>query len=427
MRWNVIRTRRPGGNNASRASGQEKVALRELLVLTACLGLFLIYLCAERVRLDRALRRVPQRIAVTGTRGKSSVTRLIAAGLRASGATVMAKTTGSKPVLIFPDGTERGIFRPGPASVREQIRLVELAASAAAGVLVAEMMSIGAECLAAESGRILRPGTLAVTNARLDHLGEMGREKEAIVRSLAAAFPGRADVFIPAEEMHPAFEEAAARTGSRIHPVVRRTAEGPAADIDPPPGEFEPNRRLARAVLESLGLDGRTIERGLDSAAPDPGALKIRRGTFGVPPRPAVCISLFAANEPESSAAALREVQRITPFGGRPVVGLLSLREDRGDRTLQWIRAAREGFFRGFASVFLLGPTAGAALRKIRRRRVPGGPAFSVIGERSPEDVMSRVLVSTPGEPMVVGLGNFVGLGDELVRYWEARGSADGR
>ena len=39
-----------------------------------------------------------RRVAVTGTRGKSGVTRLIASGLRASGAKVVAKTTGSRPV-----------------------------------------------------------------------------------------------------------------------------------------------------------------------------------------------------------------------------------------------------------------------------------------------------------------------------------------
>ncbi len=205
-------------------------------------------------------------------------------------------------------------------------------------------------------------------------------------------------------------------------------SKDPARTFPFAPGEFEPNRRLARAVLEFLGLDDRTIERGLAAAVPDAGSLKIFHGTFGAPPRPAVCVSLFAANEPESSAAALREVERLRPSGGRPVVGLLSLREDRGDRTLQWIRAAGDGFFRGFSNVFLLGPPAGAALRKIRRRSSgSGGPVFSLVEEGSPEDVMSRVLASAPGGPVVVGLGNFVGPGDELVRYWEERGAAHGR
>ena len=93
------------------------MATREFAVLTACLVALLVYLAREKARLSRALRRVPRRIAVAGTRGKSGVTRLIAAGLRASGAKVLAKTTGSKPVLILPDGSEREIARPGPASI----------------------------------------------------------------------------------------------------------------------------------------------------------------------------------------------------------------------------------------------------------------------------------------------------------------------
>jgi hypothetical protein len=90
-----------------------------------------------------------------------------------------------------------------------------------ADTLVCEMMSIGAECLAVESRRILRPGTLALTNVRLDHLEEMGRRKEEIARTLASAFPERAAIFIPEEEIYPVFEKTAARTGSKIHAVVR--------------------------------------------------------------------------------------------------------------------------------------------------------------------------------------------------------------
>ncbi len=117
---------------------------REFAVLTACLVALLVYL---------GLRKGPPRAGLSaecragspspGRAGKSGVTRLIAAGLRASGAKVLAKTTGSKPMLILPDGSEREIARPGGASVREQVRLVTLAARLGADTLVAEMMSIG--------------------------------------------------------------------------------------------------------------------------------------------------------------------------------------------------------------------------------------------------------------------------------------------
>jgi len=369
---------------------------------------------------------VPRRVAVAGTRGKSGVTRLIAAGLRASGSRVLAKTTGSRPVLILPDGSEREIVRPGPASAREQVRLVALAAAMGADTLVAEMMSIGAEGLAVESRRILRPGTLAVTNVRLDHLDDMGRDKDAIARTMAAAVPEGADVFILAEEVRPAFEAEAARRGSKLHAVAADAGEaGPGPAL--PLGEFPSNRRLARAVLASLGVEGPAADRGLAGAAPDPGGLRVFRRAFGRPPREVLCVNLFAANEPESSAAALLQVRAAVPIEGRPLIGLLSLREDRGDRTLQWIEAAGEGFFRGFAAVVLIGAPAGAALRRIRRRSGPEGPVFSGLGGRdakTPGAIMDEIVSLAPGAPIVVGLGNFVGAGDELVGYWDRAGAS---
>jgi poly-gamma-glutamate synthase PgsB/CapB len=341
--------------------------------------------------------------------------------------------------LIFPDGSEREILRAGPASIREQVRLIQLAAATGADTLVSEMMSVGAECLAVESRRILRPGTLALTNVRLDHVDEMGRCKDDIARSLASAFPERADIFIPKEEIYPVFEDAAARTGSKLHQVAPlATVGGASAGPHLSFGEFEPNVRLALAVLASLGVGREMAERGVAAASPDFGSLRAWRGRFGDPPRPAVCVSAFAANDPESSAAALskiagelpphrRDAGGNSPPASRQWVGLLSLREDRGDRTLQWVRAIGEGFFREFARVVLLGPPARAALRKIRKSPLPGGTVFSVYDGSSPEVLMNRVVSAAPGEPVVVGLGNIVGPGERLVRFWDEKGTPHDR
>jgi len=398
---------------------------REFAVLTACLVALLVYLAREKARLNQALRRVPRRIAIAGTRGKSGVTRLIAAGLRASGAKVLAKTTGSKPMIILPDGSEREISRPGPASVREQVGLVALAARLGADTLVAEMMSIGPECLEVESRRILRPGILAVTNARLDHVDEMGRTKGEIARTLSAAFPRGAAIFVPEEELPPAFETAAARTGSTLRPVGRpANGQGEAGAAPLALGEFEPNVRLARAVLASLGVGEAAVRRGIAEAAPDFGSLRIWRGRFGSESRPGVCVSAFAANEPESTAAVLGQVLSRVPLAGRPLVGLLVLREDRGARTLQWARAAAEGFFRDFSAVILVGPTSRAALRMFRKAQGTGSPPYARFAGSTPEDLMDRVFAAAPGEPVVFGLGNIVGWGERIVLYWSGKGSA---
>jgi gamma-polyglutamate synthase len=366
-------------------------------------------------------------VAVTGTRGKSSVTRLVAAGLRAAGVRVLAKTTGSKPVLILPDGSEREIPRPGPASVREQVRLVALAARSGAEVLVSEMMSIGPECLAVESRRILRPGTLALTNVKLDHLDAMGRRKDDIARALASAIPERADVYVPEEEVHPVFAATASLSGAALHPVPPLPASGPGVGPALPFGEHEANVRLALAVLGSLGVDRDAARRGLASASPDLGRLRVWRGRFGQPPRPAVCVNAFAANDPGSSAEALAMAGRKIVFGRRTLIAVLSLREDRGDRTLQWVRAAADGFFSGFARVVLAGPPAAAALRRFRRAAGPGGAGISRFAGSSPAALMDHVLSLAPGEPVVVGLGNIAGLGEKVVRFWEERGEPDDR
>nr|MBC8415869.1 poly-gamma-glutamate synthase PgsB [Candidatus Cloacimonadota bacterium] len=69
-------------------------------------GLFLLILFGviEFHKNKTYRKRIPVIIHVNGTRGKSSVTSLIAAGLRAGGKKTIAKTTGSAPRLIFENG-----------------------------------------------------------------------------------------------------------------------------------------------------------------------------------------------------------------------------------------------------------------------------------------------------------------------------------
>ena len=87
------------------------IARRPLLMigfttLLATTGLLIAAGAAESHRHRRRLEQIPTRIHVNGTRGKSSVARLIAAGLRESGLRTCCKTTGTLPQMILPDGSE---------------------------------------------------------------------------------------------------------------------------------------------------------------------------------------------------------------------------------------------------------------------------------------------------------------------------------
>src|ERR1700676_1584388 len=134
-------------------------------------GALLVAFAALRRRawiLGRHIARVPIRIHVAGTRGKSTTTRLIAAILRAEGLSVYAKTTGSEPRVLLPDGSEVAVRRFGTPSIREQGRLMAQAARASAEAVVVECMAIRPEMLWASETLFIRATTLVVTNARPD-------------------------------------------------------------------------------------------------------------------------------------------------------------------------------------------------------------------------------------------------------------------
>ena len=74
-----------------------------LPVLVMTLALFVLGVLENALH-QRNVEKIPIRIHVNGTRGKSTTTRLIAGILRQAGYRVVAKTTGTAARLIFEDG-----------------------------------------------------------------------------------------------------------------------------------------------------------------------------------------------------------------------------------------------------------------------------------------------------------------------------------
>ena len=101
----------------------------EILILVIACGVLIVLGLLEFVFHRRRLSRIPIRVHVNGTRGKTSVTRLIAAGIREAGIRCVAKTTGTVPRFILPNGREVPVYRPGGANVIEQKQAVSMAAS----------------------------------------------------------------------------------------------------------------------------------------------------------------------------------------------------------------------------------------------------------------------------------------------------------
>lgn len=396
--------------------------IREFLVFGGCFALFVFYLLGERLFLSRRTRIIPQIICVTGTRGKSSVTRLIAFSLKEAGLSVLTRTTGSKPVIIYPDGGEREIVRRGPPSILEGKHILKLGRMLKVDAVIIELMSIHPECSYVESVQMFKPHILVITNVRLDHLDQMGWSKEEIASCFASSISPSSAVFVPKEEFYRVFQAKAGRVNAKIIQVTEDSYEKDLESRETMPFfEFEENLRLALAVTDFLGIDRTDTLQGMIKIQPDFGDLKVWTADLGSPLHCWRLVSGFAANDPESTQKILSRLRERRLFDGKKVIGLLNLRKDRGDRTIQWMRALKQEMFPEFQKLFFIGDHAYALKRKLKS--LPN-TSLDVLKSKRPQKIMEEVLSSEKGDSVLVGMGNIGGIGVELVNYWDTIGES---
>lgn len=167
-------------------------------LLVCASALYFIYLLGEARTVKAARRKIEHVVHVNGTRGKSTVSRLIEAGLRAEGLRVFCKTTGTDPMTIDVNGCEEPIRRRGKANIKEQIAILRRAAAQDAQVLVVECMAITPEFQQASQHDILRADIGVITNVRRDHTDVMGDTLPQIADALCHTVP-RGGVLLTAE------------------------------------------------------------------------------------------------------------------------------------------------------------------------------------------------------------------------------------
>ncbi len=373
--------------------------------------------CVESYLHRRNLRRIPIRIHVNGTRGKSSVTRLIAAGLRAGGIRTCAKTTGTVPQMIFPDGTECPIFRPGRTNIIEQTRVVRAAVAAKAEALVVECMALQPMLQSLCELKLVQGTHGVITNARPDHMDVMGPTVEDVAKAMAATVPVRGKLFTAEQNLLPIFADAAADRDTQLYPV----GDDDVADIawDEMQGfphiDHPDNVALALKVCMDLGIDRRTAIEGMWSATPDPGVLKWycdqqrdQQITF---------VNGFAANDPESTGHNWNMVFDRFP-GIERRIALFNCRADRPDRSVQLAEACVRW---KPADHYLL---IGSATDLFSRRATQMGLSKErmTCAEKMNTDGLVDTLRRQAGRSaMVMGMGNISGPGMEVLNYFRDR------
>jgi poly-gamma-glutamate synthase PgsB/CapB len=264
---------------------------------------------AERRARDRAHAAIPIRIHVNGTRGKSTVTRMIAGALREAGIRCVAKTTGTEPRLILPDGSERAVRRRAPASIREQLWILRESRKLNAAALVVECMAVEPGLQAVSERDMIRSTVGVITNARLDHAEVMGSTVDDVAAALSATIPAKGTIVIGPTGGADVLVRAARTRGTR---VVRAGANDRAGSGAPARPWSEDNLDVALAVTRTLGIPEETARRGMLAAAPDPGAISTGSTDLGM--RRVDYVDAAAANDPESLGRLLEPRARDAVF-----------------------------------------------------------------------------------------------------------------
>ncbi|MBR58490.1 MAG: poly-gamma-glutamate synthase PgsB [Myxococcales bacterium] len=373
----------------------------------------------EGTRLKRHREQIPIRIHVNGSRGKSSVTRLIAGALRGGGISAIAKTTGTTPRIIYEDGSETPLYRLGKANIKEQFHVLGLAAQRNPDAIVIECMALQPRLQAMSEHRIIHSTIGVITNCREDHLDVMGPTERHVAQALAGTTPA-GQTLVTAESQHlDILKHACQELECNLEVVATDDLEAISNAEMARFGYYEHRENVAVAlrVAKLCGVSREDAMVGMLNATPDVGALRMYDLEFFG--RQICFVHGFAANDPQSSHHIWELSHRVFPEYSRRIM-LLNLRTDRGDRSRQLGEAITTWATQPDFVVLMGTGTRIAARELLKKGFLPGQIVFSE--GTSARDVFERIVELVDQRALVVGLGNVADPGLALVGLFRNRG-----
>ena len=379
------------------------------LIILGALALVLIISGLIEFRSHQlVLSNIPVRIHVNGTRGKSSVTRLIAAGLRAGGKRTFAKTTGTAPRVIDAEGIDRIIHRLRSPSIGEQVRLLKYFSAEKPDVVVMECMAVQPQYQWISEHQMVKSDIGVITNARPDHLDEMGPTDVDVVRSLCNSVPIDGTL-ITAEEKHKnILEEVAEQNGSEF----LHSDEGSITDSELNKFsyiEHPQNIAIALDVCKKMGIKRDVALTGMHGVKPDLGALIVwkLKGENGS----LQFVNGMAANDPVSTLQIWKFViDRYPTTSGSAV--FFNSRDDRPLRTNQMLELTFEEIK---PEHFII---RGDKIASKVNRLIHHSPETKVqifpLDDKI--DSVSKSILDLPEDILVFAIGNQVGEGQNILQ-----------
>jgi poly-gamma-glutamate synthase PgsB/CapB len=354
-----------------------------------------------------SLSGIPVRIHVNGTRGKSSVTRLIAAGLRAGGKRTFAKTTGTAPRVIDSKGIDRIIHRLRKPSIGEQVRLLKYFSDEKPDVVVMECMAVQPQYQWISEHQMVKSDIGVITNARPDHLDEMGPTEKDVVKSLCNSIPV-SGVLVTAEQKHKNIIKKVTYDNNSDFILSDENSLSNEYINNFNYIEHPQNIAIALDVCEKLGVDRDTAIGGMHQVQPDLGALIVwkligQKGSLQF-------VNGMAANDPVSTLQIWKFVIDRYPTKSATAV-FFNSRDDRPMRTKQMLELTFEEIRPEY--LIVRGDKIEAKINKLKHHSPETIVIIFSIDEKA--DVVSKAILKLPDDSLIYAIGNQVGVGQEIL------------
>jgi gamma-polyglutamate synthase len=359
----------------------------------------------HRVRLDH----LPLRISVNGSRGKSTVTRLLTGALAAAGHRPLGKTTGTEPKLLHGwSGEEEDLQRrPEGPNIGEQLEVTRRAVEVGADVLVIECMAVKPEYQRTFHADLVDVNLLVICNALDDHLDEMGPTAADVAEVFAASIPPAGTVVVTPEPYLDIYRAVAADRGTTLlvadpEAVTEQQLRGHRHLV------LAEHVALVLAITRHLGIDDEVALAGMRDAPVDPFAMRIT--PVGDPIEPAYFVNGFAANDPRSTLAVWEHIQeRDLDVDGLTVI--VNCRSDRIDRTALFATDVLPEL--PIDTLIVTGEQTRPILRAASDGHLAADDLRDLTGASASEVVAA--LNGNLSDHVILGIGNLHGGGMELV------------
>ena len=364
--------------------------------------ILLIYLGVEYIWLVKSLQKIPTRILVNGTRGKSTIVKVIREILQQSGQKVFAKTSGNQPLEYLPDGQTKIILRHAPASIIENISILRRWVKESPEVVVMECMALQSETQHHLSSHIFKPNYILISNIHLDHAEAMGNKFEEMVSTILECVNNNANILTTNQ-----VAEKLKQFGKSLENIHIAKAEGFPEKFDSIPSQIvDQNWSLIKTLTDQLNIDQSIayrsffeIHRSIDSTV----YTKILNLNYSF-------WNLFSINDQESTAMFIRHSQNNNCPETQKII-LFNARSDRPLRTKQFVELVCQEFPKNI-TIWITGTGNRLAKNLFGRKKL----SFEFVTLMSPRKVIDKLKSKFDVPATIYGIGNHHGM-QEIIEH----------